>query len=62
MVDAYNTFVMMDTYGYSKIVIRAPSSFRSAETIRTATLTARLLGVVLVAVAVQDTGKAWIPR
>ena len=52
--DAYDTFVVMDTYDYSNIVIRAPSSFRSAEAIRAAIPTARLLGMVLAASAVQD--------
>ena len=44
--DAYDTFVVMVTYEYSNIVIRAPSSFRSAEAIRAATPTARLFGMV----------------
>ena len=45
--DAYDTFVVMVTYDYSSIVIRALSSFRSAEAIRAAIPTARLLGMVL---------------
>ena len=44
--DAYNTFVVMVTCEYSKIVIRTPSSFRSAEAIRATIPTARLLGMV----------------
>ena len=56
--DAYDTFVVMGTYDYSNIVIRAPSSFRSAEAIRAAIPTARLLGMVLAAAAVQGTGIA----
>ena len=45
--DAYDTFVVMVTYDYSNIVIRAISSFRSAEAIRAAIPTARLLSMVL---------------
>ena len=44
--DAYNAFVVMVTYEYRNIVIRAPSSFRPAEAIRAAIPTARLLGMV----------------
>ena len=44
--DAYDTFIVMVTYDYSSIVIRALSSFRSAEAIRAAIPTARLLGMV----------------
>ena len=44
--DAYNAFVVMVTYEYSSIVVRAPSSFRSAEAIRAAIHTAMLLGMV----------------
>ena len=44
MADAYDTFVVMDTYDYS-IVIRAPSSLRSAQAVRAAIPTARLLGI-----------------
>ena len=44
--DAYYTFVVMVTYDYSSIVIRAPSSFQSADAIRAAIPTARLLGLV----------------
>ena len=45
--DTYDTFVMMVTYDYSNIVIRALGSFQSAEAIRAAIPTARLLGMVL---------------
>ena len=34
--DAYDIFVVMVTYDYSSVVIRAPSSFQSAEAIRAA--------------------------
>ena len=57
-IDAYDTFAVMVTYDYSNIVMRAPSSFRSAEAIRAAIPTARLLGMVLVAAAVHCTGIA----
>ena len=43
--DAYNTFLVIVTYEYSNIVIRAPSSLRPAEAIRAAIPTARLLGI-----------------
>ena len=46
MADAYDAFVVIVTYDYSNVIIRAPSSFRSAETIRAAVPTARLLGMV----------------
>ena len=44
--DAYYTFVVMVTYDYSSIVIRAPSSFQSADAIRAAIPMVRLLGMV----------------
>ena len=44
--DTYNAFVVMVTYEYSKIIIRAPSSFRSTEAIRATIPIVRLLGIV----------------
>ena len=44
--DAYDTFVVMVTYNYSNVVIRASSSFQSANALRAATPTDRLLGMV----------------
>ena len=41
--DTYDTFVVMVTYDYSKVVIRAPSSPQSADAVRAAIPTARLL-------------------
>ena len=46
IADTYDTFVVMVTYDYSNVVIRAPSSFQSADAIRAAIPTARLLGMV----------------
>ena len=43
--DAYDTFVMMVTYDFSNVEIQAPSSFQSAEAIRTAIPIDRLLGM-----------------
>ena len=34
MADAYDIFIVMVTYDYSNAVIRAPSSFQSAEAIK----------------------------
>ena len=44
--DAYKAFVVMVTCEYSNITIRVPSSFWSAEAIRAAMPTDRLLGMV----------------
>ena len=44
--DAYDIFVVMATYDYSNVVIRAPSSLQSAKAIRAAIPTARLLGLL----------------
>ena len=41
--DAYNISIVPVTYNYSSIVIRAQSSFQSAEAIRAAIPTARLI-------------------
>ena len=43
--DAYKISAVMVTYDYSNVVIRAPSSFQSAEAIRAAIPTAGLLGM-----------------
>ena len=56
--DAHDTFVVVVTYGYSNIVIRAPSSFRSVEAIRGEIPTVRPLGMVFSGCAVQGTGIA----
>ena len=44
--DVYNIFIVLVACNYGSIVIRAPSSFRSAEATRAAIPTARLLGMV----------------
>ena len=44
--DAYDIFFVIVTYDYSNVVIRAPSSLQSAEAIRAAIPTARLLGLL----------------
>ena len=44
--DSYDIFAVMVTYDHSNVVIGAPSSLLSAEAIRAAIPTARLLGLL----------------
>ena len=44
--DAYDLFVAMISSSSSQVLVRAPSSFQSAEEIRAALHTARLLGML----------------
>ena len=54
--DAYDLFVLMISSSSNQVLVRAPSSFRSAEKIRAALHTARLLGSYLVDPAAQGIG------
>ena len=58
---AYDIVPVMVTYDYSNVVVRAPSTFKSAEAVGGAIPTARLLVWYLAAAVVQGIGIASIP-